>query len=60
MDPFTAIVLLTPGTPEVGVWCGPCSLPSAVRVALYQLGETGVSLIATAEMCTECGAGGAA
>ena len=55
MDPFNAIFLLTPGTPETGVWCESCALPSVIRVALYQLSDSGVSHVATAAVCTECG-----
>lgn len=47
---------LTPGTPETGIWCEPCALPSVVRVPFYNVNESGVSLVAAAAACTECGA----
>lgn len=55
MAPY--VVLIAPGEPETGLWCGSCLLPSVVRVPLIMITENGAdtSALSPAELCTECG-----
>jgi hypothetical protein len=51
------VVLIAPGEPETGLWCNACLLPSAVRVPLIMITESGASdtALSPVELCTECG-----
>jgi hypothetical protein len=42
--------------PELGVWCGSCALPSAVRAVGALIIGRGCRGLITVEACTECGA----
>lgn len=53
LSDHVAISDIVTGTPEVGLWCGTCLLPSAYRATIYILGEDGPRVFATAEGCTE-------
>lgn len=46
---------LITGVPEFGLWCERCALPSAVRLVIYQLDQTGMSPVATVTRCLEGG-----
>lgn len=47
------VVHLVVGTPEVGLWCRVCALPSRVRFPIYRLSEYGVSVHCWVLRCTE-------
>ena len=42
------------GTPETGLWCSRCLLPSRVRVPIYLTSEAGSSLLGVWDACEEC------
>lgn len=49
------ILNIAAGTPECGLWCETCLLPSRARVPVHLLAESGVSDLAQYHYCTECG-----
>lgn len=51
-----AIVDIVSGTPETGLWCGVCLLPSVIHVPVCTLTESGPQLLATYTQCDGCGA----
>lgn len=54
MAPVT-VGWITPGQVEVGLWCDRCLLPSAVRVQVAMVSDSGVQALGAAEACHECG-----
>lgn len=42
------------GTPETGLWCARCLLPSVIKVALFVLEEDGPRQIGTHTDCRDC------
>lgn len=44
------------GTPELGLWCTKCALPSGISVPLYLVSILGVSLGGHFRRCGDCGA----
>jgi hypothetical protein len=53
-DGRSVVVTVTPGEPETGLWCPFCLLHSLVRVQLYAVTDSGVTLMGTAEGCPGC------
>jgi hypothetical protein len=56
-DGRSIVVELAAGTPETGIWCGECLLPSGVRVPIFTLTDDGPRRLAWADFhkCTDCG-----
>lgn len=47
------VIHLAPGTPERGLWCDRCQLPSVIRVPVNGMTTDGVTLIGEALYCVE-------
>jgi hypothetical protein len=56
-DGQSVIIRITAGTPETGIWCGKCLLPSGVRIPMYVLTDDGFrhSPYMDFHECTDCG-----
>ena len=39
----------------VGLWCEDCNLPSAIRIPILSLSETGVNEVGFYDACMDCG-----
>lgn len=50
------IDMIRAGTPETGLWCDACHLPSRVRIRVFITHDGGSDLLATRDECQECGA----
>lgn len=50
------IDMISAGTPETGLWCDACQLPSRVRIRIFATHEGGSDLFGTWDECQECGA----
>jgi len=48
-------VFVSAGTPQTGLWCGKCLLPSRVRIPVYVTSERGSSLVTVHDACEDCG-----
>jgi len=56
-DPGRVYVIhLWTGTPEIGLWCTKCALPSGFRVPLYLVNIDGLTLFGQYIGCGDCGA----
>lgn len=49
------IILLADGTPETGLWCPVCLLPSRVCIPLFTTTEAGGSPLGVYDACQDCG-----
>jgi hypothetical protein len=49
-----AVVLVSAGEPETGLWCSRCLLPSRIRVPVYLTSEHGSFLAARSDACPGC------
>lgn len=49
------VVEITAGDIRYGVWCERCALPSRVEVDMLWIRPSGVTLLATAGACGDCG-----
>jgi hypothetical protein len=54
-DGRSIAVRLVPGTPETGLWCSRCLLPSGIRVPVHALTATGPRKVTEVTACTDCG-----
>jgi hypothetical protein len=53
-DGSSVIVDLACGTPETGLWCDACLLPSGVAVPVHALAEDGPHLLMHTRLCDIC------
>ena len=51
----TVTVQISHGTPDTGLWCNACLLPSGIGVPVYALGGDGPRLLVYTRMCLDCG-----
>jgi hypothetical protein len=54
-DGSAVFVEISRGTPDTGLWCDTCLLPSGIGVPVYALGDDGPRLLVYTRMCLDCG-----
>ena len=42
------------GTPQTGLWCKTCQLPSTIAIRFYELRKNGVKEVGHAVFCPDC------
>jgi hypothetical protein len=53
-DGRSVIFTFTPGTPETGLWCDECLLPSRIRLPVCTIDSSGVRVLTVVETCPGC------
>lgn len=54
-DGSSIIIVTYPGTPDTGLWCDRCALPSGLGIPIYVLADDGPRLLVYSRMCMDCG-----